>query len=127
LDFTVNTAGTYNIQCIASTEYCEAIAFTAALVEEEEVVLNTEEIVDVSPQADVVRMGNAVVVSFQNASNSKAQITIYNATGKLVMQVNGFVSAQQVRTIDITGLASGMYVVHVEQDQKILAKQQIIK
>ncbi len=127
LDFTVNTPGTYNIQCIASTEYCQAIAFTAALVEEEEVVLSTDEVEEASALASVVRMGNAVVVSFQNASTTKAKIAIYNATGKLVMQVNGFVSAQQGRTIDITGLASGMYVVHVEQDQKILAKQQIIK
>lgn len=136
LDFAVNTAGIYNIQCIASTEFCQAVAYTAATVEnapdeeeeeeEEEEVVGTEEITPLAG-ANVVRMGNAVVVSFQNASQSKAKIAIYNATGKLVMQVAGFVSAQQVRSIDITGLASGMYVVHVEQDQQILAKQQIVK
>lgn len=133
LNFAVNNAGIYNITCVASTAQCSATAFTAANVElapeeeeEEEEVLSTEEL-ETQALASVVRMGNAVVVSFQNASSSKAKIAIYNATGKLVMQVNGYVSAQQVRTIDITGLASGMYVVHVEQDQKILAKQQVIK
>ena len=43
------------------------------------------------------------------------------------MQVSGFADKGQVRTIDITGLASGIYTVNVEQDNKRLAQQQIVK
>lgn len=134
LNFAVNTAGVYNIQCTANTEGCSATAFTSAVVneveaeeEEEEEVLSTEELAEGSPYATVVRMGNSVVVNFMNTTNEMAKIKLYNATGKLVMQVNANVSARQVRTIDITGLASGMYVVHVEQENQNLAKQQFIK
>jgi hypothetical protein len=134
LDFTVNVAGTYLVECIASNEHCQATATSQAIVtdevieeeEEEEEVLSTDEVNSLTG-ASVVRMGNSIVITFHDPSQSKAKIAIYGASGKLVMQVNGFVSAQKVRTIDITGMASGMYVVHVEQDQRILAKQQIVK
>lgn len=129
LSFAVNTAGVYNIQCVASNEFCSATSFSQAIVEEEEV---DEEVtgVDENPNgvaAIITRMGNSVVVTFENASTSKAKICIYNSSGALVMQVSGFADKGQVRTLDITGLASGIYTVNVEQDNKRLAQQQIVK
>lgn len=132
LNFAVNTAGVYNIQCVASTEGCSATAFTSAIVtevqeEEEEEVLSTEELEEGNPYATVTRMGNSIVVSFFNAANGPAKIKLYNSVGQMVMTVNANVSSKQVRTIDITGLAAGMYIVHVEQNNSNLAKQQFIK
>jgi hypothetical protein len=129
LSFAVNTAGVYNIQCVASNEFCSATSFSQAIVEEEEV---DEEVTGLDENTNgvaaiITRMGNSVVVTFENASTSKAKISIYNSSGSLVMQVSGFADKGQVRTIDITGLASGIYTVNVEQDNKRLAQQQIVK
>lgn len=129
LSFAVNTAGVYNIQCVASNEFCSATSFSQAIVEEEEV---DEEVTGLDENTNgvaaiITRMGNSVVVTFENASTSKAKISIYNSSGSLVMQVSGFADKGQVRTIDITGLASGIYTVNVEQDNNRLAQQQIVK
>jgi hypothetical protein len=72
-------------------------------------------------------MGNALMISFQNASASKATITLYSSTGALVMKMSGNADQGQVRTIDMTSLATGVYTIDVQQDNKVLARQQIFK
>lgn len=125
LDFVVNTPGTYNIQCVASNSSCSATAFTQAIVTEEVETVGVKE--HDGPTAVITRMGNAVIVTFENASSSKAKIEVYSASGALVMKVSGAANGGQVRTIDITGLSSGMYSIVVIQDDTKLAQQQIIK
>lgn len=126
LDFVVNTAGTYNIQCIATNGNCTATAFTQAVVNENENTVGVEEVKD-GPTAIITRMGNAVIVTFEKATSSKAKIEIYNAAGALVMRVSGAANGGQVRTIDITGLSRGMYSIVIVQDEQKLAQQKIIK
>ncbi|MEZ4798851.1 MAG: T9SS type A sorting domain-containing protein [Flavobacteriales bacterium] len=127
LDFVVNTAGTYNIQCIATNGNCTATAYTQAIVTENENTVGVEEEVKDGPTAIITRMGNAVIVTFEKATSSKANIEIYNAAGALVMRVSGAANGGQVRTIDITGLSRGMYSIVIVQDNQKLAQQQIIK
>jgi hypothetical protein len=72
-------------------------------------------------------MGNALMISFQNASASRATSTLYSATGALVMKMSGNADQGQVRTIDMTSLSTGVYTIDVQQDNKVLARQQIFK
>jgi hypothetical protein len=72
-------------------------------------------------------MGNALMISFQNASASKATISLYSSTGALVMKMSGNADQGQVRTIDMTSLSTGVYTIDVQQDNKVLVRQQIFK
>ncbi len=123
LDFVVNTPGTYNIQCTAFTEECSVTQTTAAIVETSVGVV--ENVSD--PMAKITRMGNAVIIAFENIQPGKAKMVIYNANGGLVMQIGGNVGNDQVRTLDINGLAAGAYTVDVLLDGQRLSKLQFVK
>jgi heme/copper-type cytochrome/quinol oxidase subunit 2 len=124
LEFVVNNPGTYEIVCVADNGSCSDIATATAYVES---TVNIEEEIGNDPKAIITRMGNALMISFENASASKAMISLYNSSGSLVMRMSGNADQGQVRTIDMTSLASGVYTIDVQQDNKILARQQIFK
>lgn len=123
LEFIVNNAGTYEILCVADNGDCSDIASSTAIVES---TVGIEEELE-GPQAIITRMGNALMISFQNASASKATIALYSSTGALVMKMTGNADQGQVRTIDMTSLSTGVYTIDVQQDNKVLARQQIFK
>ncbi|MFZ4783857.1 MAG: T9SS type A sorting domain-containing protein [Flavobacteriales bacterium] len=124
LEFVVNNPGTYEIVCIADNGSCSDIATATAYVES---TVNIEEELGNDPHAVITRMGNALMISFENASASKATISLYNSSGALVMRMSGNADQGQVRTIDMNSLATGVYTIDVQQDNKILARQQIFK
>jgi hypothetical protein len=124
LEFVVNNPGTYEIVCVADNGSCSDIATATAYVE---TTVNIEEEIGNDPKAIITRMGNALMISFENASASKAMISLYNSSGSLVMRMSGNADQGQVRTIDMTSLATGVYTIDVQQDNKILARQQIFK
>jgi hypothetical protein len=123
LEFIVNNPGTFEIMCVADNGSCSDIATSTAIVES---TVGIEEELD-GPQAIITRMGNALMISFQNASASRATITLYSSTGALVMKMSGNADQGQVRTIDMTSLSTGVYTIDVQQDNKVLARQQIFK
>ena len=123
LEFIVNNPGTYEILCVADNGDCSDIASSTAIVQS---TVGIEEDIE-GPQAIITRMGNALMVSFHNASASKATITLYSSTGAMVMKMSGSADQGQVRTIDMTSLATGVYTIDVQQDNKVLARQQIFK
>jgi len=123
LEFIVNNPGTFEIICVADNGSCSDIATSTAIVES---TVGIEEELD-GPQAIITRMGNALMISFQNASASRATITLYSSTGALVMKMSGNADQGQVRTIDMTSLSTGVYTIDVQQDNKVLVRQQIFK
>lgn len=123
LDFVVNTPGTYNVLCTAFTEECSVTQATAAIVETS---VNVNETLT-DPLAKITRMGNAVIIAFENIQPGKAKMVIYNSNGGLVMQIGGNVGDGQVRTLDINGLAAGVYTVDVLLDGQRLSKLQFVK
>lgn len=123
LEFVVNNPGTYEIICVADNGSCSDIATTSATVQS---TVGIQDEVD-GPQAIITRMGNALMISFHNASASKATIALYSSTGALVMKMSGNADQGQVRTIDMTSLSTGVYTIDVQQDNKVLARQQIFK
>jgi hypothetical protein len=123
LEFVINNPGTYEIICVADNGSCSDIATSTAIVQS---TVGIDEEVD-GPQAIITRMGNALMISFQNASASKATISLYSSTGALVMKMSGNADQGQVRTIDMTSLSTGVYTIDVQQDNKVLVRQQIFK
>ena len=75
----------------------------------------------------LIQMNGGVQLTFMDVNAKNAEIRLYNSAGQMTIRQQGGAKDGQKVFVDMNDLSSGVYLIQVINDHKILLSQQVIR